>query len=32
MAYLGPSGARRLGYREEGGYLHSEIAEARRLI
>jgi len=32
MAYLAPCGARRLGYRESGGYLYSEIAEARRLI
>ena len=33
MAYLGPDGARRLGLRhDDGGYLYSEIAEARRLI
>jgi type IV secretion system protein VirB4 len=32
MAYLGHAGAHRLGYREEGGFLYSEIAEARRLI
>lgn len=32
MSYLAPDGARRLGYREENGLLHSEIGEARGLI